>query len=73
MSIDVEVVCDAYLVMKEYVPTKDRQAAADHVASVIADAGISDFEIKQVAGVDSYMKRAMRDYIDEDEDLDEDE
>lgn len=72
MSIDIEVICEAYSVMKEYVPVKDRQAAADHVAAIIGDSGISDYEIKQVAGVDNYMKRAMRDYIEDEEEYDED-
>jgi hypothetical protein len=74
MSIEIDALIDAYTTMKEYVPSKDRQAAADHMFSILNDSGVSEEDLKQVAGTDSYLKRASEEYLDPDsEDLDEDE
>ena len=74
MSIEIDALIDTYTTMKEYVPGKDRQAAADHVFSILNDSGVSEEDLKQVAGTDSYLKRASEEYLDPDsEDLDEDE
>jgi hypothetical protein len=73
MSIDIDALVDTYTVMKEYVSGKDRQAAADHVFSILNDSGVSEQDLKILAGVDSYMKRASSEYLDpEEEDDDED-
>jgi hypothetical protein len=74
MSIEIDALIDAYTIMKEYVPGKDRQAAADHVFSILNDSGVSEQDLKQLAGIDSYLKRASEEYLDPDaEDLDEEE
>jgi hypothetical protein len=74
MSIEIDALIDTYTTMKEYVPSKDRQAAADHVFSILSDSGISEEDLKQLAGTDSYLKRASEEYLDLDtEDLGEDE
>jgi hypothetical protein len=71
--IDVEMVIEVYQVLKEYIPAKDRQAAADHMVNVVCDYDISDHDIKSLAGADSYMKRAVEEYIGEDVDIDDEE
>ena len=74
MSIEIDALIDAYSIMKEYVPSKDRQAAADHVFSILNDSGVSEEDLKQLAGTDSYLKRASEENLDPDaEDLDEEE
>jgi len=74
MSIEIDALIDTYSIMKEYVPSKDRQAAADHVFSILNDSGVSEEDLKQLAGTDSYLKRASEEYLDPDaEDLDEEE
>ena len=47
MSIDVEVLCETFGVMKEYIGQKDRQAVADHLFSILTDLdGISEKDLK---------------------------
>lgn len=77
--IEVDMLIEVYQVMKEYIPSKDRQAAADHMVSTVCDYDVTDNDIKALAGVDSYMKRAIEEYVgesvdtnDEDEDSDYD-
>lgn len=70
MSMELDVLLEAYNVLKEYVPTKDRQAAADHLVSNIIDIGMSDGDLKKFAGTDNYLKRAMEEYLDDFEDDD---
>ena len=74
MSIEIDALIDAYSIMKEYIPSKDRQAAADHVFSILNDSGVGEQDLKQLSGTDSYMKRASEEYLDDDAgDLDEEE
>jgi hypothetical protein len=44
MSIDVEVLIETYITMKEYIPPKERQAAADNLVSMLVD-NLSDKEL----------------------------
>ena len=73
MTIDVDILGDIWATAKEYIPSKDRQAAADHVIAIIADSGISESDLKIVGGTDSYLGRAVFEYLGEEEDEDEDD
>lgn len=73
MSIDVEVLIETYTILKEYVPAKERQAASDTLMSILADA-LSEKELREFGGTDSYTKRSLDEYIsDEDEEIDYEE
>ena len=68
MSIDVEVLVETYTILKEYIPAKERQAAADNLVSMLVDT-LSDKEIREFGGIDGYTKRSIEEYIgDDDED-----
>ena len=72
MTIDVDILGEVWTTTKEYIPSKDRQAAADHVVAVIADGEISEDDLKQFGGADQYVGRAVYEYLGEEEDPDED-
>ena len=75
MNIDVEVLSELYTIMKQYVPAKDRQECADNLMSVMVDM-LGDQELKEFSGTDATLKRALKEYsTDEDdvEDVDGDE
>jgi hypothetical protein len=65
MSIEIDVVGEVWLTCKEYIGPKDRQAAADHLISVVADHNILERDLKAVGGTDSYLKRAVEEYLGE--------
>ena len=73
MSIEIDVVGEVWLTCKEYINPKDRQAAADHLISVVADHNITESELKSFSGTDSYLKRALEEYLGEEVDADEEE
>jgi hypothetical protein len=77
MSIELDALSEVWLTCKEYINPKDRQAAADHVLAIVADHNIVERDLKAFAGTDSYLKRALTEYLGEDEveeaDYDEDE
>lgn len=76
MSIEIDVVGEVWLTCKEYINPKDRQAAADHLISVVADHNILERDLIAVGGTDSYLKRAVEEYLGEEveeADYDEDE
>jgi hypothetical protein len=73
MSIEVDVLCEAYSIIKEYIPSKDRQAAADHMFSVLTDLEISEKDLKIFSQTDQYLQRACSEYFEDDEESEDDE
>jgi hypothetical protein len=73
MSIELDALGEVWLTCKEYINPKDRQAAADHVISVVADHNIVENDLKAFGGTDSYLKRAVEEYLGEEVDADEEE
>lgn len=71
---NVDILIDTYTILKEYIPSKDRQAAADHLVGTLGDHDLSDSDMKALAGTDSFLKRAFEEYLGEniDSDLDDD-
>jgi hypothetical protein len=69
MSIEVDVLSETYNILKQYIPQKDRQEAADNLMSIMVDL-LSDPELKEFSGTDSSLARAFKEYA---VDLDEDE
>lgn len=58
--------------VREYVPVKDRQTAADHVVEELVEMGCSDQDLHQMA-IDRAMQNAIREHVDLDESESEDE
>ena len=71
MSIDVDVLSEMYTVLKQYIPVKDRQEAADNLMSIMVDM-LGDQELKEFGSTDSSLKKALKEYS-ADEDVDDDE
>lgn len=72
MSIEVEVLSEAYSILKQYVPQNDRQEAADNLMSVLVDL-LSDTDLKEFSDTDAALSRAFKEYASEydDEELDD--
>lgn len=70
MSLEIDILGEMWLTCKEYINPKDKQAAADHVISVVADYSITEADLKAFGSTDSYLKRAVEEYLDEEEDFD---
>jgi hypothetical protein len=70
MSLEVDILGEMWLTCKEYINPKDKQAAADHVISVVADHSITERDLKAFGGTDSYLKRAVEEYLGEESDSD---
>ncbi|CAB4133129.1 hypothetical protein UFOVP257_54 [uncultured Caudovirales phage] len=72
MSIEIDTLIETYTILKEYVPTKERQAAADNLMSVLVDS-LSEKELREFGGTDGYTKRSLEEYVDDEENDDEDD
>jgi uncharacterized protein YqeY len=72
MTIEVEVLSELYTIMKQYVPQKDRQECADNLMSVMVDM-LGDQELKEFGGTDSTLKRALKEYAGDEQELDEED
>jgi len=67
MSIEVDVLSETYTVLKQYIPVKDRQEAADNLMSILVDL-LGDIELKEFGSTDANLKKALKEYsVDEDE------
>ena len=71
MTVEVEVLTELYTIMKQYVPSKDRQECADNLMSVMVDM-LGDRELKEFGTSDSILKKALKEYT-ADEELEEDD
>ena len=71
--MNVEVLSEAYLILKQYIPSKDRQEAADNLISSLIDL-MPDDELQEFGAADSALTRALKEWnIDDDADDDYDE
>ena len=70
MSDSSELLVQFWQTIKEYIPVKDRQIAADHVINELVDIGITDADLHELA-VDRIMQSAISEHI-EVEETDED-
>ena len=70
MSIGPEVLSEAYLILKQYIPVKDRQEAADNLMGMLVDM-LADDELKEFGSTDSALQHALKEYSYADEDTDE--
>ena len=72
MSIEIDTLIETYTILKEYIPTKDRQAAADNLLSVMVDC-LNDKELREFGATDSYTKRGLEEFLPEDDESEYDE
>jgi hypothetical protein len=72
MSIETEVLIELYTIIKQYVPVKDRQECADNLMSVMVDM-LGDSDLNEFGNADSVLKRALKEYLTDDEDEDKEE
>ena len=71
----VDTLIEGYSILKEYIPSKERQAAADHLMSSMADM-LDEKDLFELGKADSYLKNSFREYakdfeIDEEDDSDD--
>lgn len=71
MSIEIDVLGEAYTILKQYIPQKDRQEAADNLMSVMVD-HLNDIDIREFGGTDGALKRALKEYVGEEDQPEED-
>ena len=73
MSDSGELLTQFWQTVKEYIPAKDRQIAADHVINELVELGIDDRDLQEMA-VDKIMENAISEHMDleeTEEDFDE--
>lgn len=61
MSIEVDVLNEVYAILKQYIPAKDRQEAADNVMSVIVEM-LTEEELQDFGSSDPSLARALKEY-----------
>ena len=65
--IDVEILCETYTIIKEYISNKDRQTAAEHLFGLLTDMDIPEKELKIFCQCDPHLIRAWEEYFPEDD------
>lgn len=70
---EIEPVREIWNVLKEYIPAKEKQEAADHLISIIVDMDFPDSEFQSLVRSDRYLEDAAAEYLDEDYEDYEDE
>lgn len=57
-----DLLIDLWESVKQYIPAKDRQLAADHVANLLTDYGVPDETLRELSMTDNYMEEALSEY-----------
>ncbi len=68
--IDFEVLESSYKILKEYIPSKDRNQAVQHLVDDLQEV-LDEEQLKQLAGIDTHLREAIKDILGEDEHEDE--
>ncbi len=68
--IDLEVLESSYKILKEYIPNKDRSQAIQHLVDDLQEV-LDEEQLKQLAGIDTYLREAIEEILGEDELADE--
>jgi hypothetical protein len=71
--MSVELASEIWSEIKRYVNSVDRNDAAETMVSVLIDNDVSAEEIKSAFKGDGDIKRALSDYLKEEEELEEEE
>lgn len=66
--MELDVLVETYTILKQYIPTKDRQEAADNLMSVMVDL-LGDQDLKEFGTTDNILARALKEYMHEDEEF----
>ena len=67
MSIEVDVLGETYTILKQYIPVKDRQEAADNLMSVLVDM-LNDIDLQEFGSTDTNLKKALKEYVVDEDD-----
>lgn len=67
MSIEIDVLSEAYSTLKQYIHQKDRQEASDNLMSILVDF-LDDKSLKEFGGTDQYTKRSYQEYAPDSDD-----
>jgi len=70
---DIESVREIWNVLKEYIPVKEKQEAADHLISLLVDMDFPDSDFQSLVRSDRHLEDAAQDYLEDEDDEDEEE
>ena len=68
---DIESVREIWSVLKEYIPAKEKQEAADHLIPLLVDMDFPDSDFQSLVKSDRHLEEAAQEYLEEDEDEDD--
>lgn len=68
---EIESVREIWNVLKEYIPAKEKQEAADHLIPLIVDMDFPDSEFQSLVRSDRYLEEAASEFLDDDFDDDD--
>jgi len=71
--MEEDSIIEIWNTLKEYISTKDRQTAADHLVSILVDLGVSEDAIAKLGEEDKYVEQSVKDALPEEELVDDED
>ena len=71
--MEEDSIIEIWNTLKEYISTKDRQTAADHLVSILIDLGVSEEAITKLGEEDKYVEQSVKDALPEEELVDDED
>ena len=70
--IELEVLSEAYLTLKQYIPSKDRQEAADNLMGILVDL-LNEEQLREFGATDTPLTKSLKEYVDDDNNNDDED
>ena len=71
--MEEDSIIEIWNTLKEYISTKDRQTAADHLVSILTDLGVSEDALAKLGEEDKYIEQSVKDALPEEELVDDED
>ena len=71
--MEEDSIIEIWNTLKEYISTKDRQTAADHLVSILIDLGVSEEALTKLGEEDKYVEQSVKDALPEEELVDDED
>lgn len=71
--MEEDSIIEIWNTLKEYISTKDRQTAADHLVSILTDLGVSEDALAKLGEEDKYVEQSVKDALPEEELVDDED
>ena len=62
-----DIIVNMWDMLREYIPAKEKQTAADHLVQAVIDYDLPDHDFKAITSSCEFLEEAAKEFVEEDE------